>query len=181
MTILEIIQPDNPLLRKTAVRVSDFGPALQTLIDDMVETMMDAEGVGLAGPQVAENMRIILVCLPDDEDSQEKYGEEAGKLYVVVNPQIIRHSPTMISAVEGCLSLPGFFGDVDRHENIELCGQDREGNPVRMQASDWLARVFQHEIDHLDGILFIDIASKIWHAEEEGEDEEEKSETEAEA
>jgi len=169
MTLLEIIQPDNPTLRKKAVRVNDFGSKLQQLIDDMYETMMDAEGVGLAAPQIAQSKRLILVRLPDDEESQEEYGEDAGKLYVVANPKIIKNSRNTVSGVEGCLSLPGLLGDVDRYESVVITGQDRDGNPTRIKAKGWLARVFQHEIDHLDGQLFIDIAEKVWHADDEDE------------
>lgn len=170
MALLEIIQPDNPILRKKAVRVTDFGKKLQTLIDDMLETMISAEGVGLAAPQIAESRRLILVRLPDDEDSKEEFGDEAGKLYVVANPKIIKHSRSTVSGVEGCLSLPGLMGDVERYENVVVTGQDREGKAIRIKAKDWLARVFQHEIDHLDGKLFIDIADKVWHDDEEYEE-----------
>lgn len=173
MAILEIIQPDNPILRKKAIRVTDFGNKLQTLIDNMHETMIDAEGVGLAAPQIAESRRLILVRLPDDEESQEEYGDDAGKLYVLANPKIIKSSREMVSGVEGCLSLPGLLGEVDRHESITITGQDRHGNPTRLKPKGWLARVFQHEIDHLDGKLFIDIAEKVWHADDEEEEFEE--------
>ena len=165
MSLLQIIQPDNPILRKQALRISDFGVELQGLIEDMYDTMKEAAGVGLAGPQVARSQRIILVRLPDDEESQEVYGVDAGNLFVVANPKIIKRSQTILTGVEGCLSLPGLLGDVDRHESIEVTGQDRHGNPICLHVKDWLARVFQHEIDHLDGKLFIDIASKVWRPE----------------
>ena len=164
MTVLQIIQPDNPLLRRQATRVNDFGPELQDLIDNMVDTLVDADGIGLAAPQVAQSRRIILARAPDDEDSREESAEDAGRLYVVANPKIIRRSDEMVSAVEGCLSLPGLLGDVERHQSIELAGQNRNGKPIRLRASGWLARVFQHEIDHLDGILYIDIATSVWRA-----------------
>ena len=167
MTLLQIIQPDNPQLRRQALRVNDFGADLQTLINDMVDTMMAAPGVGLAGPQVAQSLRVIVVRLPDDEESKTEYGEDAGKLYVIANPAIIRRSDDMVTNVEGCLSLPGLLGDVDRHVSIEVTGQDRQGNPVRHAATGWLARVFQHEIDHLEGILYIDIAKDVWRLEDE--------------
>lgn len=167
MTVLPIIQPDNPLLRRQAQRVTDFDADLQILIDDMVETMTAAPGVGLAGPQVAQSQRLIVVRLPDDEESVEEYGEDAGKLHVVVNPTIVWRSQDKVSGVEGCLSLPGLLGDVERHESIEVAGQDRQGQPIRLTASGWLARVFQHEIDHLDGVLYIDIATDVWRPEEE--------------
>lgn len=167
MTVLPIIQPDNPLLRRQAQRVTDFDAYLQILIDDMVETMTAAQGVGLAGPQVAQSRRLIVVRLPDDEESVEEYGEDAGKLHVVANPTIVWRSEDRVTGVEGCLSLPGLLGDVERHESIEVAGQDRQGQPIRLTASGWLARVFQHEIDHLDGVLYIDIATDVWRPEEE--------------
>ena len=133
----------------------------------MVETMTAAQGVGLAGPQVAQSKRLIVARLPDDEESLEEYGEDAGKLFIVANPTIVWRSQGKVSGVEGCLSLPGLLGDVERCESIEVAGQDRRGQPMRLSASGWLARVFQHEIDHLDGVLYIDIASAVWRPEEE--------------
>jgi peptide deformylase len=109
------------------------------------------------------------VRLPDDEESQEEFGDDAGKLYIMANPKIIKHSRETVSGVEGCLSLPGLLGDVDRYESVVITGQDRHGDTMRIKASGWLARVFQHEIDHLDGKLFIDIAEEVWHTDEEDE------------
>jgi peptide deformylase len=172
MAILPIIQPDNPILRKKAHRVQVFDDKFQTLVDDMYETLLDAPGVGLAAPQVAVSQRLILVRLPDDEDSQAEYGDQAGVLYVVANPEIVRASREMVEGVEACLSIPGYFGRVDRHEKITVKGLDRYGKPIRIKAQGWLARVFQHEIDHLDGRLYIDIASEVWRAEREDEAEE---------
>jgi peptide deformylase len=169
MAILEIIQPDNLILRKNAKHISDFDSALQELINNMVETLLDAEGVGLAAPQVAESLRLILVRLHSDEESQEEFGEDAGKLYIVANPKIIKHSHSIVSGVEGCLSLPGLLGDVDRYESVVVTGQDRDGESIQINAKDWLARVFQHEIDHLNGKLYIDIAEKVWRETEEEE------------
>ncbi len=163
MPILEIITPQNPVLRKKARRVSQFDdPKLQTLIDSMVDTLLDAPGVGLAAPQVAVSQRVIVVRLPDDEQSQEEYGDDAGVLYIVVNPEIVRVSREMVDGIEACLSIPGYYGSVERHIAVTVRGQDREGKPLRIKARDWLARVFQHEIDHLDGVLFIDRATEMW-------------------
>lgn len=171
MAIRPIIQPDNPILRKKAHRVQSFDDRFQTLVDDMYETMMDAPGVGLAAPQVAVSQRLILVRLPDDEDSQKEYGKEAGRLYVVANPEIVRASKEMVEGIEACLSIPGYYGRVDRHEKITVKGLDRYGKPIRIKAQGWQARVFQHEIDHLDGRLYIDIASEVFKAEPEEEEE----------
>ncbi len=165
MSIREIITPVNPILRKKAHKVTRFDDVkLQTLIDDMVETMLDAPGVGLAAPQVAVSQRVIVVRLPDDPESQKEYGDQAGVLYVVVNPEIIRASKDMVDGVEACLSIPGYYGTVSRHQAVTVRGQDRTGKEMRIKADGWLARVFQHEIDHLDGVLFIDKASEIWRS-----------------
>lgn len=170
MPVRTIITPENDVLRKKARRVADFADEkLQRLIDDMVETMLDAPGVGLAAPQVAESQRVIVVRLPDDEESVEEYGRDAGILHVVVNPEIIKSSRDTVEGVEACLSIPGFFGKVDRHVTVTVKGQDRHGKEIRIKARDWLARVFQHEIDHLDGVLYIDKATEIWRASPEAE------------
>ena len=171
MAILPIIQPDNPILRKKAIKIKRFDAKLQTLIDDMYETLLDAPGVGLAAPQVAVSQRLILVRLMDDEKSVEEFGEEAGKLYVVINPEIVKASKEMVEGTEACLSIPGYFGTVERHEKVTVKGLDREGKPIRIKAAGWQSRVFQHEIDHLDGRLYIDIASDVWEARPEDVDE----------
>lgn len=170
MAVLEIIQPDNPILRKKAMRVMSFDSRFQKLVDDMVETMLDAPGVGLAAPQVAVSQRLIVVRLPDDEESREEYGREAGVLYVLANPEIVKASKEMVEGNEACLSIPGYVGSVDRHESITIKALDREGKPVRVRARGWLARVFQHEIDHLDGQLYIDIAKEVWKVQPEDEE-----------
>ncbi len=170
MAILEIITMPEAILRKRAIKVMDFGADFQKLVDDMLETLLAAPGVGLAAPQVAVSQRLILVRLPDNTDEdREEYGEHAGKLYVVANPKIVKASKKMVSGVEGCLSLPNLLGEVDRHESIVLTGQDRYGKDFRLKADGWLARVFQHEIDHLDGILYIDRTDKVWEPKKEDE------------
>jgi peptide deformylase len=138
----------------------------------MAETMLAAPGVGLAAPQVAVSQRLIVVRLPDDNDSREEYGKQAGVLYTVVNPEIIKASKEMVEGVEACLSIPGYFGTVDRHESVVIRGQDVKGKALRIKANGWLARVFQHEIDHLDGQLYIDIASEVWEARSDESEEE---------
>lgn len=169
MAIRQIVMMDNPVLRKKAKRVTSFDAGFQTLVDDMIETMIDAPGVGLAAPQVNISQRLIVVRLPDDEESKKEYGDLAGVVHVVANPEIIKASRAKVEGVEACLSIPGFFGTVDRHEMVVVTGQDRHGKPFRIKATDWLARVFQHEIDHLNGQLYIDIASDVWKA-GEGDD-----------
>jgi peptide deformylase len=170
MAVREIITPKNPILRKKARKVTKFDdPKQHKLLDDMVETMLEAPGIGLAAPQVAVSRRIIVVRLPepDEDETQNEYGAQAGVLYEVINPEIIRRSREEIDGVEACLSIPGYFGQVDRHVAVTVRGYDRHGQEIRIQARDWLARVFQHEIDHLDGILFTDIATEIWRVKPE--------------
>lgn len=173
MAIRDIIGLNNPVLRKKAHRVVSFDKKFQTLVDDMIETMLDAPGVGLAAPQVAVSQRLIVVRLPEDEESREEYGEDAGKIYVMVNPDIVKTSKEIVEGVEGCLSIPGYAGLVDRHEKVTVKGFDRHGKPQRLKAEGWLARVFQHEIDHLDGQLYIDIAKDVWELGQESEEEDE--------
>lgn len=162
MAIRTIVQLDNPILRRKAIRVTDFGDKFQKLVDDMIETMLDAPGVGLAAPQINISQRVIVVRLPDDDESKAEYGDQAGRLYVLANPEIVKASKEKIEGVEACLSIPGYFGKVDRHQGVLIKGLDRHGKPVRVKATAWLARVFQHEMDHLDGRLYIDLASEVW-------------------
>jgi peptide deformylase len=157
MALREIVFIPDPVLRKKARKVTDFGPELQTLIDDMVETMREAPGVGLAAPQVDSPLRVIVIEFGDEENE-----EAPPKLYTMVNPEIVRVSDETVVGTEGCLSVPGFIGDVERMEQITVKGQNRHGQPMRVKANGWLARIFQHEIDHLNGVLFTDRALRIW-------------------
>jgi len=162
MTVREIVTNPAPVLRQKARKVSSFGADLQKLIDDMVETMRVAPGVGLAAPQVDVPLRVIVVEFGDEEDE-----EAPAKLYSLVNPEVIKASAETDMGTEGCLSIPGFVGDVDRPVSVTIKGLNRRGKPMRIKAKGWLARIFQHEIDHLDGVLFIDRAEKVWKVEEE--------------
>lgn len=161
-----IITPDNPILRRKASAVKDpRDPALQRLIDDMIETMREAPGVGLAAPQVAVSQRLAVIeYAPGSEDLPEDAEPPEPKLYVVINPEIVTKSADMVDGVEGCLSIPGYAGTVKRHQAITVKALNRQGRPIKIKAQGWLARIFQHEIDHLDGVLFIDRASEVWRA-----------------
>jgi peptide deformylase len=145
--------PD-PILREKAVEVTKFNERLGKLLDDMAETMYDAHGVGLAAPQVGISKRVLVIDI----------GEE---LIEMVNPVIAEKSGEQMEPPEGCLSIPGLLGYVKRANTILVKGQDRNGNPIEINAEGFLARAFQHEIDHLDGVLFIDIAEKVFRPEEE--------------
>lgn len=162
MSVREIVTLPHPTLRRKARKVTDFGPDLQTLLDDMVETMRQAPGVGLAAPQVDSPLRVIVVEYPEKEDDEDA----PAKLFTLVNPEITRFSSDIVVGTEGCLSIPGILGDVDRAASITVKGFNRRGQPVKIKANGWLARIFQHEVDHLDGVLFVDRAERVWKAEE---------------
>jgi peptide deformylase len=164
MPLLDIVSIPEQVLRKKARKVTDFGSDLQSLIDNMVETMREAPGVGLAAPQVNVSSRVIVVEFGDEEDE-----DAPKKLFTLVNPEIIRSSSETEMGLEGCLSIPDFVGEVERSSAVTIKGQNRRGQPVRIKADGWLARIFQHEIDHLDGILFIDRADRVWKPETEEE------------
>ena len=161
MALREIITLPHPTLRRKAHKVTDFGHELQTVVDDMVETMRQAPGVGLAATQVNVPLRIIVVEYGSEEDE-----EAPKKLYIVINPEITRPSPETILGTEGCLSVPGIVGEVERVEALTVKGLSRRGQPITIKAKGWLARIFQHEIDHLDGIVFVDRATRVWSGQE---------------
>ena len=150
MTVRPIVLANDPLLRQKSKKVKDFGKALQVLIDDMVETMQAANGAGLAAPQVGVLERVIVIQLPENEEDPQ-----SGKLFALCNPQIVRADGEE-EGDEGCLCLPGYVGGVKRATSVTVKAQDRRGRKVRIKAEGFLARVFQHEVDHLDGILYID-------------------------
>jgi len=150
VAVREVIFADNPILRKKSKKVKNFGEALQVLIDDMVQTMHAANGLGLAAPQVGVLERVIVIQLPEDEEDPQ-----SGKLFALCNPQIVR-AVGEEEGEEGCLCLPGYAGEVKRATSVTVKAQDRRGKKVRIKAEGFLARVFQHETDHLDGILYID-------------------------
>jgi peptide deformylase len=169
MSIRKIVTLPDPVLRETARKVKTFDPELQRLADDMLETLHAAPGVGLAAPQVGVSRRLILVEYaeqPDDPDDPEA-PPNPPKLFVMVNPEILRHSTEIVSGNEGCLSIPGYVGEVDRYESVTVKGFNTRGKPMRVKAAGWLARIFQHEIDHLNGVLFIDRTNKVWKVEED--------------
>jgi peptide deformylase len=159
MAVLEIATLGEPILRSPAKPVSKITRQTQTLIDDMIETMRHAAGVGLAAPQVRVPERLFVYDIGDGPDA-------------ILNPEIVRQEGEQLG-VEGCLSIPRLHGEVRRAMTIEVTGMDRHGKSVRIEATEYLARVFQHEVDHLDGVLFIDRAdpaSLHWITEEEEEE-----------
>ncbi|HEX9797208.1 MAG TPA: peptide deformylase [Anaerolineales bacterium] len=166
MSILEIVTLPDPVLRTQASKVHAFTSELRQLAADMVETMRAAPGVGLAAPQIGLGQRVIVVEYaepPDDPEAEPP----TPKLYRLVNPQITRRSAETVMGNEGCLSIPGFYGEVERHQAVTVRGFTPEGDPALIEAEGWLARIFQHEIDHTNGILFPDRAIRVWKLEED--------------
>jgi peptide deformylase len=151
MAVLKIEQLGSELLRRRGVDVEGPDPELDRLIDDMFQTMYDAQGIGLAGPQVGVSKRVIVVDV----------NEEGQKPFALLNPVVVEASSALEKDEEGCLSIPGISGAVTRPATVVVEGLDREGKAVRIDAQGMLARCLQHEIDHLDGILFIDRLSPL--------------------
>ena len=125
MAILDIVTFPEPSLRLKAKQVTKFDYELQTLVDSMFETMRDAPGVGLAAPQIGQSLRLVVVEYTDDEDENAR-----PKKYVLVNPEIVKRSEEMITDIEGCLSLPGLAGTVERHEAVTIKAKNRFGKPL---------------------------------------------------
>ncbi|MCY4606392.1 MAG: peptide deformylase [Gemmatimonadetes bacterium] len=155
MAIRKVSRMGHPVLRQRAAEIPPTqmqSPQMQRLIDDMIETMIDYEGIGLAAPQVFEPLRLIVLGDP----AADPQDEAAIPLTVLFNPQFTAQSPECLDAWEGCLSIPQLRGVVPRAAAVEVRGYDREGRAVELEAEGLFARVLQHEIDHLDGVLFLD-------------------------
>lgn len=148
--ILPILSYPNPILKTRSKEVENFDEKLHTLLDDMYETMLSREGVGLAGIQVNIPQRILIINIPREDKIQ--YKED---LLEIINPVIVKKEGE-IYFTEGCLSVPNFYEDVLRYSEIEITYQDRFGTPQTLQAQDYLAVAIQHEMDHLNGVLFVD-------------------------
>jgi len=144
MAILPIRHlPDEPGLRRKAKKVSRIDDSIQRLIDDMVATMQYASGVGLAAPQVGVSLRVIVLQMPEEEPM------------AIINPGIVRRSGER-EVTEGCLSVPGYFGEIKRSESVTVKGLDRQGKAIRVKATGLMAEALEHEIDHLNGVLYVD-------------------------
>ncbi len=141
--VRSILNFDQPVLREKAKKVSRVDTSIQRLIDDLAETMLAAPGAGLAAPQIGVPLR---VCVVKGDENQ---------IWALVNPEIVKHDGVQVG-YEGCLSYPGWVGEVARYETVVVKGRNRRGKEVRIKSSGFTARAFQHELDHLDGILFID-------------------------
>lgn len=154
MPDLEILTVDDPrhlkVLRSRSRKVPKITPKMVAFAQRMLETMRQANGVGLAAPQVGVLQRFFVAELPEDEESNQPR-----ETFILFNPEIVKGRGEQVG-YEGCLSIPGYIGEVARSEQITVAGLDERGRPVRHKVEGYLARVFQHEIDHLDGVLYTD-------------------------
>lgn len=144
MAVLEVLKAGHPVLKQVAQPVEYVNKKMRAFIEDMAETMYKTDGVGLAAPQVGVSKRIIVV-------------DDGNGLQALINPQIIKAEGSQWGP-EGCLSVPGYFGDVERYEKVTVTAIDPNNKKLRIEAEGFLARIFQHEIDHLEGHLFIEKA-----------------------
>jgi peptide deformylase len=154
MATRQILLASDPRLRQKSKPVKQFGPELKALADDMLESMIAGSGIGLAAPQIGLLQRLLVARLPEDADDPE-----SGKSYALVNPRLVKASSQEVEGVEGvegCLSIPTWYGKVWRPEWAVVKARTVQGKPIRIKAEGYLGRVFLHEMDHLDGILFTD-------------------------
>jgi peptide deformylase len=143
MAILPIRTVPEPVLRQKSKRVKNIDGSVRKLAADMIETMHAASGVGLAAPQVGVPWRVIVIGMPGEED------------FVLINPEVVRRSGERL-VTEGCLSVPGYFGEIQRAQRVTVKGKDLSGKETRIKAEELLAQALEHEIDHLNGVLYID-------------------------
>jgi len=148
MALMPIVQVPDPVLRQKTKKIKKIDAALQKLIDDMIDTMHDAPGVGLAANQVGVSLRVCVIHVPGEE------------VVTLINPEIVKRSGTR-ECDEGCLSLPGYKGVVPRSEKVVVKALNRDGRPVRYHASDLFAEAIEHEVDHLNGMLYFDMLDSI--------------------
>ena len=153
MSVREIVLMGDPILRTKADEVSAFGGELQSLVRDLLETMYHADGIGLAAPQIGVSTRVIVLDLHREDADDEQLA--------LVNPTVTWLSKETDKQSEGCLSIPGLEEIVKRPVEVRVDAHDPDGNPVTVEAEDLLARALQHEIDHLDGVLFLDRVSPL--------------------
>ncbi len=163
MAIMPVIKMDNPVLHRKAKKVSKIDGSVQKLVDDMIDTMHDVEGVGLAAPQVGVPLQVVVIQMPDEED-----------VITLINPEIVKTSEESEAMTEGCLSLPGYRGEVKRFTSVTVKARDREGKPIRIKGEGLMAQALQHEVDHINGVVFVDHLESMDKLEKtEAEDEEE--------
>ena len=181
MAVREVIYVDDKRLRQKAKKVTRFTPGLKKLAQDMLETMRSHQGVGLAGPQIGVMQRIFVAEIPASRGDDEEAHPQSGPSYILINPEIVRRSTESVEGQEGCLSIPGWQGLIERPTWVEVKAQNINGKKFKLKVDDLLARIFLHEIDHLNGVLFIDHIKepeKLWQIPPETEEEVETAEAE---
>lgn len=161
MTVLPIYVTPHPVLKKKADPVAAIDGTTRKLMDDMLDTMYAADGIGLAAPQVGVSLRVIVMDLDQNRGDDLTAEQKRGKPQYFVNPEIIWTSEEMRSYNEGCLSIPGQYADVERPDKIRVRYLDYDGHPHEIEADGLLSTCLQHEIDHIDGVLFIDHLSAL--------------------
>jgi peptide deformylase len=152
MALLTIVTEGDPRLRQKALKIRHVDAGIRRLAEDMYETMLDAPGIGLASPQVGMSLRLLTIDIPDD---YEEDGQPGASL-ILINPEIVKATGTQTDPPEGCLSIPNWIGNVPRAARVVVKARDLDYHEIRIRAEGLLARCLQHEIDHLDGILFTD-------------------------
>ncbi|GIK42400.1 MAG: peptide deformylase [Chloroflexota bacterium] len=165
MAVRKVITLNDERLRQKAKKVKQFTPALKQLAEEMLETMRAHNGVGLAGPQIGVMQRIFVAEIPASRNGTDEPHPQSGTSYVLVNPEISQCADNLVEGREGCLSIPTWYGLVERPEWVEIKAQDLNGKKIKLKVDDLLARIFQHELDHLNGVLFIDHVKereKLW-------------------
>ena len=153
MSVLDIRRAGDPVLKEKAKPVAKITKTVRSLLDNMVQTMQEADGVGLAAPQVGVSLRVVVIDVGEG-------------LIELINPVIVA-SEGCETGTEGCLSIPGMYGEVERFTSVTVQGLDRQGAPITVQGSGLLARALQHEIDHLEGVLFIERAQSVFRERKE--------------
>jgi peptide deformylase len=161
MAIRRIYETPDPVLRQISKPVEVFDDALKTLVADMFETMYDAPGIGLAAVQVGEPIRLLVIDLQEPEDEEDPESKVVRSPRVFVNPEILWHSDSEVPYTEGCLSVPEQYAEVMRPDKIRAKWQDVEGKVFEEEIEGLLAVCLQHEMDHLNGVLFIDHLSRL--------------------
>lgn len=157
MTKLEIRHFGDPVLRQRGKRIPAITKEIDTLIDDMIQTMRESNGVGLAAPQIGKSLQLTVIEVDENQP------------YVFINPEIIRRTGKR-RVTEGCLSLPGWYGEVERSEEVVVRAKNRYGKEFKLKANELLAQAIEHEVDHLNGVLFTDRLTspdRLWKSEKE--------------
>ena len=147
MAIIPIRTVPDPVLRQKARRIKTVDRTISRLIEDMWETLRTVNGIGLAAPQVGVPIRLIVISIPRKEQNNEEYA--------IINPEVLRRKGERI-VKEGCLSIPGYIGEIKRSESVRVKGLDPAGKEIKLRAEELLAQALEHEIDHLNGVLYVD-------------------------